>query len=134
MNLRITLRFVCTVALVVLYQSSLTVQVKGQSANALICEWLLTTVTDRTGRDIRFRKDNTGVIVGTYMTGDNQAKDIRNIRVSKGIFYFEVPDLQLYFQMKQTRDGFQGTISAYSKTQKRVPEPAKLTRKTSTCR
>ena len=134
MNLRMTLRFVATVAIVVLYQSGVSMQVKGQSPNALVCEWLLTTVTDRAGRNISFRKDTNGVVVGTYTTADNQTKDIRNIRVSKGVFYFEVPDLRLYFQMKQTKNGFQGTMSAYSATQKRVPEPAKLTRRTTTCR
>jgi hypothetical protein len=123
MSPRIILRLCATLVLVLLYQPGLSSQVKGQSTNVLEGDWLLTTVTDRSGRNVSFKKGRTG-IVGTYTTANGEPKEIRNIRVSRGVFYFEVPDLRFYFQMKQTRDGFQGTVSAYSATQKRVPEPA----------
>lgn len=105
------------------------VQVRGQSPASVVGNWTLTTLSDSNGRDISFRMAG-GRLEGTYFTSRREPKSISNARFSRGFFYFEVPDLKLYFELRPIKDRFEGKMYAYSSTEKRVPEPVKLFRRT----
>jgi hypothetical protein len=103
-------------------------QARGQSPDSVAGDWTLTTLSDSSGRDINFKIEK-GRLEGTYVTSKKERKSIRNARFSRGYFYFEVPDLQLYFELRLVKDRYEGKMSAYSSSEKRVPEPVKMSRK-----
>lgn len=94
----------------------------------VVGSWTLTTATDQSGRNVAFRVEN-GQVVGTYFTQNGEGKAIANTRFVNGHFYFEVPEFGLYFEVRLVQGRLEGTMTAYSKDQKRVPEPVVLTRR-----
>lgn len=90
--------------------------------------WTLTTARDRSGRNVEFRVENQQV-VGTYFTQSGEGKLITNTRFTHGRFFFEVPDLKLYFDVGMVQGRLEGAMTAYSEVEKRVPEPVVLTRR-----
>jgi len=88
----------------------------------------LIAVSDRTGRDINFKMES-GRLVGTYATTKGEKNPITNAKFNRGYFYFDVPDLNLYFEMRFVKDRLEGKMTAPSTTEKRTPQPVRMTRK-----
>lgn len=101
---------------------------RGVRPRTVVGSWTLKTATDQSGRNVDFRVDN-GQVVGTYFTQKGDAKAIANARFANGRFYFEVQEFGLYFDVTLVQGRLEGTMIAYSKDQKRVPEPIVLTRR-----
>ena len=104
------------------------IQERGVGPRNVIGNWTLTTATDQSGRKVDFRVEN-GQIAGTYFTQNGVGKAIAKTRFANGHFYFEVPEFGLYFDVWLVQGRLEGTMIAYSKDQKRVPEPVVLTRR-----
>jgi hypothetical protein len=94
----------------------------------VVGDWTLTTASDQRGRNVEFRVEN-GHVAGTYVTQGGERKAITNTRFANGRFYFEVPEFPLYFDVGWVEGRLEGTMMAYSREEKRVPEPVVLTRR-----
>jgi len=70
-----------------------------------------------------------GRLAGTYFTSEGKPKPISNARFKGGNFYFDVPDLNLYFEMRFVKDRLEGKMTAPSTTEKRTPQPVRMTKK-----
>lgn len=103
-------------------------QARGQNPNSVVGDWTLIAVSDRNGRDINFSMQN-GRLAGTYFTSKGEKKPISNIRFNRGSFYFDVPDLNLYFEMRFVKDRLEGKMTTPSTTEKRTPQPVRMTRR-----
>lgn len=108
-------------------------QTKGRqpSTNTVAGTWTLTRVGETDGRTIKFVVDRTR-LKGTYFTQQREEKPITSARFNRGYLYFKVPDLQLYFEMRLLGDHFEGKMTQYSMTEKRAPEPVRMTRQKQT--
>lgn len=104
------------------------IQERAVAPRNVVGNWTLTTATDQSGRRVDLRVEN-GQVAGTYFTQNGVGKAIANTRFANGHFYFEVPDFGLYFDVRLVQGRLEGTMIAYSKDQKRVPEPVVLTRR-----
>lgn len=98
-----------------------------QSNKVVEGNWTLTKVGDTDGRTIKFVIDKTQ-LKGTYLTRQGEEKPISGARFNRRYLYFKVPDLQLYFEMRLVGDHFEGKMTVYSTTEKRAPEPVRMTR------
>jgi hypothetical protein len=67
-------------------------------------------------------------LAGTYYTNDNQPKRISNAVYKDGYLYFKIPELQLYFEMRRVGDRFDGKMTVYGTSEKRAPEPMRMTK------
>lgn len=101
---------------------------RAMRPRTVVGSWTLTTATDQSGRNVEFKVEN-GQVVGTYVTQNGDGKAIGNTRFANGHFYFEVPEFGLYFDVRLVQGRLEGTMTAYSKDEKRVPEPVVLTRR-----
>jgi hypothetical protein len=119
---------ICVMFLLALPESSSSYHARGQNLNSLAGEWTLTAVSDPTGRDITFWPQGRG-LVGTYKTSGGTEKPITNARIIRGHYYFDVPDLGLYFAMRFVRGRFEGKLTAYSTTEKKAPQPVRMVRR-----
>src|SRR6185436_16655348 len=94
---------------------------RAQTDNTFIVgSWTLTNLSypsDR--RKIIFT--NTS-LTGTYYNNNNQQKRISNAVYKGGYLYFKIPELQLYFEMRWAGNRFDGKMTVYGTSEKRVPE------------
>jgi len=77
------------------------------------------------GRRVVFEDTN---LSGVYYTSNGQAKRIANAVYRDGNLYFTIPDLQLYFELRWLANHFDGKMTAYSSSEKKAPEPVRMTR------
>jgi hypothetical protein len=86
----------------------------------LVGTWTLArTANPNDPRQIQFNAQ----LEGTYRNSQNQEKPIKNAKYKSGYLYFTVPDLQLYFEMRKVKDRFEGKMTVFNPTEKRMPEP-----------
>jgi hypothetical protein len=92
----------------------------------VVGKWTLTRANSANdGRQIEF---NAG-LEGTYRTSQGKQIPIKNARYKKNEYlYFNVPDLQLYFEMRKVGDHFEGKMTVFSATEKKTPEPVLMTK------
>jgi len=104
------------------------IQERAIGPRNVVGSWTLTTASDQRGRNVEFKVEN-GQVVGTYVTQSGEGKAITNTRFANGHFYFEVPEFPLYFDVTWIEGRLEGTMMAYSREEKRVPEPVVLARR-----
>lgn len=98
-----------------------------QSLSSIAGDWTLTRVGSDDGRTIRLVAVGKQ-LRGSYFTKNQGEKPITDASFSRGRLTFNVPDLQLYFNMQLVDDHFEGKMTAYSLTEKRAPESVRMTR------
>lgn len=88
-------------------------------------KWTLTRANSANdGRLIEFNN----VLEGTYRTSQGKQVPIKNARYKNGYLYFNVPDLQLIFEMRKVEDHFEGKMTVFSATEKKIPEAVLMTK------
>ena len=97
--------------------------------NTVVGSWILKIVGDTDeGRTISFVMKR-GLLQGTYRTSQGQEKTISNAKFSGKSLQFNVPELQLYFQMWLVGDHFEGKMSSSNTAQKIMAVPVTMSRK-----
>jgi|SRR5215203_6078336 len=97
-----------------------------EQQNFIVGSWTMTVLAYPTdGRRVVFEDAN---LAGTYYTSNGQGKRIANAVYRDGNLYFTIPDLQLYFELRWAGNHFDGKMTAYSTSQKRAPEPVRMTK------
>jgi len=92
----------------------------------VVGKWTLTRANSANdGRQIEF---NNARLEGTYRTSQGKQIPIKNARYKNGYLYFNVPDLRLYFEMRKVGDHFEGKMTAFSVTEKKMPEAVLMTK------
>ena len=102
---------------------------RAQSDNSFIVgTWTLTNLAyPSDGRQIVFTDTS---LAGTYYTNNRQQKRISNAVYRDGYLYFKIPELQLYFEMRRVGNRFDGKMTVYGTSEKRAPEPVRMTKNT----
>jgi hypothetical protein len=93
----------------------------------IVGSWTMTVLAyPDDGRRVDFENAN---LAGVYYTSNGQPKPIANAVYRDGNLYFTIPDLQLYFELRWTGNHFDGKMTAYSTSEKKAPEPVRMTKR-----